>query len=336
MFLSSLWRRFLDTDSRAPRAARRQRAQHGARRRLTVQPLEERRLLSIEPAGTEFLVNTTTAGSQAVVRSAMDADGDFVLTWAAEGQDGSGLGVFAQRYNSAGVPQGDEFRVNTYTASWQNNAGVASDDAGNLIIAWDTDQDGSGMGVFAQRYNALGEEQGAEFRVNSETLSAQTGAVVAMADDGEFVIAWQSFDQDGSVYGVYAQAYDAAGAPHGEEFRVNTHTAGTQHWPAVAMDSGGDFVVAWQSHAQDGSDYGVYARRFADIPAAPTNLTAAATSDTRIDLEWETVPGATGYAIYRSEDGIDWSTSPLGSRPPAPTATPRCWKTSRSIIGSSL
>jgi len=35
-------------------------------------------------------------------------------------------------------------------------------------------------------------------------------------------------------------------------------------------------------------------------PNAPTNLTASATSSTRIDLSWTAVSGATGYYIYRS------------------------------------
>ena len=49
----------------------------------------------------------------------MDDDGDFVITWQSHGQDGSGWGIYAQRYNAAGVKQGTEFRVNTYTLSHQ-------------------------------------------------------------------------------------------------------------------------------------------------------------------------------------------------------------------------
>ena len=66
------------------------------------------------PQGGEFRVNTTTAGDQDVAAVAMDADGDFVVAWQSDGQDGSGCGVYAQRYSAAGVAQGGEFRVNTY------------------------------------------------------------------------------------------------------------------------------------------------------------------------------------------------------------------------------
>src|SRR4051794_15304148 len=80
--------------------------------------LESRLLLSATPAGSEFLVNTTTQGSQHIPNGyprsvAMDSSGDSVVTWL--GQGGSGYGVYAQRFNSAGIPQGGEFRANTYT-----------------------------------------------------------------------------------------------------------------------------------------------------------------------------------------------------------------------------
>jgi hypothetical protein len=54
-------------------------------------------------AGTEFLVNTYTTGSQSSPSIAMDSDGDFVIAWTSYGQDGSYVGVYAQRYNSSGV-----------------------------------------------------------------------------------------------------------------------------------------------------------------------------------------------------------------------------------------
>lgn len=39
--------------------------------------------------------------------------------------------------------------------------------------------------------------------------------------------------------------------PVGEEFRVNTYTPGIQSEAKVAMDADGDFVIVWESIAQD-------------------------------------------------------------------------------------
>jgi hypothetical protein len=47
------------------------------------------------------------------------------------------------------------------------------------------------------------------------------------------------------------------------EFRANVFTNGDQGAPSAAPLGGGAFVAAWVSAAQDGSGFGVYARRFA-------------------------------------------------------------------------
>jgi hypothetical protein len=227
------------------------------------EPLESRMLLAFGPAGPEFPVNTYTTGTQSTPSVAMDAAGDFIVAWMGFGQDGSSFGVYAQRYNAAGVPQGAEFPVNTYTTGNQNYPSVAMDAAGDFIVAWmSKGQDGSGYGVYAQRYNAAGEPQGAEFRVNTYTTGDQFDPSVAMDTDGDFIVAWTSRDQDGSNLGIYAQRYNAASGLLGGEFRVNTYTIGYQVSPSVAMDTDGDFIVAWTSAEQDGDGDGVYAQLY--------------------------------------------------------------------------
>ena len=41
-------------------------------------------------------------------------------------------------------------------------------------------------------------------------------------------MAWESYGQDADGYGIFAQRYDAAGAPSGTEFQVNTYTPSTR------------------------------------------------------------------------------------------------------------
>src|SRR5205085_2357340 len=132
-----------------------------------------------------------------------------------------------------------------------------------FVVAWTSyGQDGSQDGVYARRYSAGGVAQGGEFRANAYTTDSQVHPSVGMDAAGDFVVAWQSFGQDGTGYGVYARRYGAAGAAQGGEFRANVTTTGSQSNPAVAVDAAGDFVIAWDSAGQDGSGAGVYARRY--------------------------------------------------------------------------
>jgi hypothetical protein len=210
--------------------------------------------------GGEVLVNSTTTNNQRAPSVAMDADGDYVVVW--QSNHGATYDVYARRYNAAGVAQGNEFLVNSATTQSQRAPSVAMDTDGDFVVAWVSYQDGVSNDIYARRYDAAGVAQGNEFLVNSNTTSSQISPSVAMDTDGDFVITWMSNLQDGSNYGIYAQRYNAAGTAQGAEFLVNTTTANNQISPSVAMDADGDFVVTWRSEGQDGSDFGIYARRY--------------------------------------------------------------------------
>jgi hypothetical protein len=167
------------------------------------------------PVSGEFRVNTYTTNEQAGANIGVCSDGSFVITWQSSGQDGSGYGVYAQRYSSGGAALGSEFKVNTYVSGSQQrpDIGVFSDNG--FVITWlSSGQDGSGYGVYAQRYNASGVALGSEFRVNTYTTGDQGSFYEAPRIDtfidGGFLIAWESNGQDGSGYGVYARLFSGA------------------------------------------------------------------------------------------------------------------------------
>ena len=224
------------------------------------------------PEGSEFQVNTYTTNAQLAPAVAMDGQGGFVITWTSDDQDGSGNGVYAQRYDAAGVAQGSEFQVNTYTTGSQAFPCVAMDLDGDFVICWiSSNQDGSNSGIYAQRYNTARVVDGPEFQVNTFTTNYQSTPVIDMDSEGDFVIVWQSYGQDGYGNGVYAQRYNASGAADGPEFQVNTYTNSNQPLPSIGMDSQGNFVIAWVSSGQDGSGSGIYAQRF-DATGLPQGL----------------------------------------------------------------
>jgi len=216
--------------------------------------------------GGEFRVNTYTTGYQLAASVAADASGDFVVVWISAGQDGSGYGVFGQRFDAAGVPQGGEFLVNSFTTGNQTFPRVASDTNGNFVVVWSSDaQDGSVTGIFGQRFDASGVRRGSEFRANTYTTGSQGSGTVTSDEDGNFVVLWGSNGQDGSAGGIFGQRFDAAGSLRGGEFRVNSYTPDGQVQPAAASSPDGDFIVAWESFAQDGDGLGIFGQRYGDI-----------------------------------------------------------------------
>src|SRR5438034_1329904 len=112
-----------------------------------------------------------------------------------------------------------------------------------------------------------GNPVGPEFRVNTYIPGNEFGSSIAADALGNFVVVWQSSNQDGSLTGVFGQRYASSGAPLGPEFRVNTYTTSNQFGPAVASDASGNFVVVWTSQYQDGSAFGIFGQRYASSGA---------------------------------------------------------------------
>ena len=103
------------------------------------------------------------------------AGGGFVVTWTSDGQDGSGYGIYGQRYAPDGTAVGSEFRVNTFTANNQHWSSVTALAGGGFVVTWTSlGQDGSGYGIYGQRYAADGTAVGSEFRVNTFTTDHQS------------------------------------------------------------------------------------------------------------------------------------------------------------------
>jgi hypothetical protein len=215
----------------------------------------------------EDRINTYFSNSQSAPVIAALSGGGHVVAWVSSGQDGSVDGIYAQRLDANGIGVGPEFRVNTTLGNDQTDPAIAALSDGGFVVVWSDDggADGSGWGVFAQRFDAAGVAQGAQFKINSTTSSTQYQPSVA-AYNGGFVVTWSNHanDVDTNGYGVFGTRYDNAGnlvqTGGQNEFQVNTYTTNHQWESDLAAYADGSFVVVWRSEGQEGDGYsGVYA-----------------------------------------------------------------------------
>ena len=148
---------------------------------------------------------------------------------------------------TAGTPIGGEFQVNTYTTGDQETPAVAMDANGNYVVVWDSvGEDGSLDGIFAQRYGTGGIPLGGEFQINTFVPNRQGLPVVAMLQNGNFVVAWNS--QDESPVGqisVYARVFNADGTPLTGEIKVNDDNEYPRSGLSIASNANGEFVIGW-------------------------------------------------------------------------------------------
>jgi hypothetical protein len=291
-------------------------------------------------AGAEFQVNTYTVGSQvAASKQAVDfeAGGAFVVVWNAQNRDGSSTGVFGRRFASDGAALGTEFQVNSYTPGAQSGGAVIPRAGSGFSILWNSNgQDGSGGGLFAQRYGSTGAREAAEFQVNTYTPGTQAAAVAAVPTGGFVLVGELSNRQDGSGKGLFARRYTGAGAELGAEFQVNAHTIDDQHIAQVASDGDLGFAVVWISNTingtgQDGDGAGIFGRRLSMATATPTATSTHTPTPTATPTRTSTAthtPTPTRTPTASSTP----TRTPTGSSTPTGTATPTATRSATSTI----
>ena len=80
---------------------------------------------------------------------------------------------------------------------------------------------------------------GVEVQVNTYATSDQSYPAVGMDSDGDFVVVWQSLDEDGLHQGIFARRFSASGIAQATPFQVNSYTTRSASPPAATASSHG-------------------------------------------------------------------------------------------------
>jgi hypothetical protein len=76
-------------------------------------------------------------------------------------------------------------------------------------------------------------------QINSYNITNQKNADFVTLSNGNIVITWQSYTQDGNGYGIVAKAFDSKLKNTTLEFQVNTYFQGDQQFPSISPVSNG-------------------------------------------------------------------------------------------------
>jgi hypothetical protein len=279
-----------------------------------------------QKVGTEFLVNQFTPHNQRTPSVAVFPNGNFIIAWVSEMEtssqavDGSGnagagynsVDIFGRVFNSAGVAQGNEFRINTGTNTCANpSVAVASD--GSYIVAWsqkDSVNLNNSWDIWARQFSSAGIGAANAQVVNTQRYGDQYGPKVSSVGS-DYLVVWTSMGQDGSREGVFGQFLQKDGSDAGGEQLMNTTVLNQQIFPAVASDGAGRFLVVWSSYVGVANGLDLYAQRYATTlqplspPGAPMVLPLDSYS---ISATW---PFLAGFNVSYFELFVDGSTTPV-------------------------
>lgn len=228
-----------------------------------VTPVKYEKTIAATSGYTHRGVNTISSGDQVdPAISASRTTRDHVVVWADDaydknGNDIDGAGnhdIRARVFCEIGCEKVGQFTVNNTTAGDQVDPDVTMDTNGNFVIVWTSKADNS---VYMRKFNLAGKQVVAETKVNDGGKASKPA--VAIADDGSYVVTWQSATD------VLMRGFDANGKERIAQKVVATsklNSSGKRGAPDIGMTPSGDYVITWEDDADGDTMYDIKARAF--------------------------------------------------------------------------
>ncbi len=214
--------------------------------------------------GGEVAVNAFTRGMQE--RPATAASGDAVwFVWQSHGQDGSGSGIVARRFDRQLFTGSDEIPVNQTQVGNQMLPAVAADGQGGAAVVWIDNSQGASR-VMLRLFDPSGKALGDEVVINEQQRGCDANASIIRNDDGSYLVAWARTDENGNPNAVLARHIASDGTLAGDEITLNDMDAGDHIEPSIAPTQSGGFVAAWHTAVEGGFGIDI---RFFDVKGAP-------------------------------------------------------------------
>ena len=194
-----------------------------------------------------------------------DGAGGAIIAWEDARMDVAGgtEDIYAQRINSAGVPQWTANGVVICNAvDRQKEIHMVEDGVGGAILVWRDDRNAGVQDIYAQRVNSAGVVQWTANGVVicNDVNDQNKPRITTDGTIGGGIITWADKRGAGGKEDIYAQRTNAAGivqwAANGV---VICNAVDVQKRPVIASDSYGGAVIAWEDSRTGTED--VYAQR---------------------------------------------------------------------------
>lgn len=135
----------------------------------------------------------------------MNSRGQVIVTWDGDPKKASDDNIHARCYDPNGNPLGDAFLVNNYTAGAQRNPAVSITRSGKALFTWETTTADNDKDIRVRLFSINGQALTEEYTINKTRPGDQTEPTVLLSENRDLLILWQSKNQDGSGWGIYAK-----------------------------------------------------------------------------------------------------------------------------------
>jgi len=327
---------------RFPRRSRPARSPHrppAHRRPLRLEPLEDRRMLSLLTWSEPAALNNAAidSGDDWYPSITTDGQGDWVALWRSwdslAGTIGADADILFARSSDAGQTWSSPQALNTDAATDSRDDSVpqlTTDGQGNWLAVWASHDDprrpptSSESDILFARSTDAGQTWSSPQAIN---VNAAADSVPQVTTDGQgnWIVVWQSNDSLGGTIGTDKDILFARSTDDGQSWSppqaLNRNASvdnGNDYSPQLSTDGEGNWVAVWESDdtlaGTIGPDRDILFARSTDTGqtwSAPQPLNASAGTDAAWDEDWDEDPQLTTdplgnwVAVWSFREGWD-------------------------------
>ncbi|MDP2209014.1 MAG: T9SS type A sorting domain-containing protein [Bacteroidota bacterium] len=186
----------------------------------------------------------------------MSGSGNFNVVWLDFRNGGH---IYLQRYDSTGLPQGTNLKVDDDIRADRWDPSISMDGNGNTVIVW-IDRRNGHPDIYLQRYDSTGVAQGVNTKVNDdEGWVGQYNPSIAMDGSGNFVIVWIDYRYGFNNPDVIGQRYYANGTTWGTNYRVVADGPNQYEGVPVVAANAFQIVFSWMDNRRS-KGYDIFAK----------------------------------------------------------------------------
>jgi hypothetical protein len=208
----------------------------------------------------DFLVNTGSFQPEDQLGGdvGLFPNGNFIVAWNDMGVDWNSRQIYFQWFDSLANPIGNPLLLSDSTIHYNVYPRIAIASSGNFAISWQAwdKYPGRIYNIWISLFDSSGNPILLKQQVDIDRPDAD-GIVewlpdIAVDKNGNYIVVWATADPD-IQRNVYAQRFSTTGERIGSNFIVSDSSSdrdfGSCHWPNVAFNSEGYFLICWQGAA---------------------------------------------------------------------------------------
>jgi hypothetical protein len=217
--------------------------------------------------------NESTLGGQIFCDIAVDPNkiGNFAVSYDGIGPNDT-QGVFLRNFENHKMT--NLLEINQRKEGFQGYAKIASDQNGNKVIIWISEEN-SRQKIYGQQINSNGEKIGDNFAISDQSAANQSEASIAFGENNNFIVTWT---EENHIYAKFFQ-FEPTGLPISlnEAFQISRPNSAIQSQSSSSGNNLNQFAIAWREQISNSLDSKIKFRLF-EFDEIATPLTPESTA----------------------------------------------------------